>query len=245
MIRKEFSLNGVPFMLSGYNCHVMLEAGGIIDIMTDDEGLASRVKADVLLAVQSRLQPYSGKTALDEIPDMTINIEQEVTEEIARTAGTDIMLKFDYILPDERSQKLLDDMDKMKKFSDPAYAAAELERAMKQAQETAEKNGMSMQDIRNLQNAPLPDLPPLPDTNDPLERAKAIAEQQRMLKEMAMSGSFAAAPAAAAASAAPAAPAQPAPAPAAPFIRRPKFCTSCGSRLPESGNFCPDCGAKI
>ena len=223
-------------MLSGYNCHIMLEAGGIIDIMTDDEGAASRIKADVLSAVQSRMLPYSGKTMLDEIPDMTINIEQEVTEEIARTNGTDIILKFDYILPDERSQKILDDMDKMKKFSDPAYAAAELERAMKQAKETAMKNGLTEQDIQNLQNAPMPDLPPLPDTNDPLERAKAITAQVEQMKQMAMNGSFAV-PAATAAAPAAAQSVQPAP--------RPKFCTSCGSKLPESGKFCPDCGAKI
>jgi hypothetical protein len=239
MIRKEFSLNGVPFMLSGYNCHVMLEAGGIIDIMTDDEGEASRIKAAVISSVQSHILPYSGKKMLDEIPDMTINIEQEVTEEIAHTTGADIILKFDYILPDESSQKLLDDMDKMKKFSDPAYAAAELERAMKQAQETAMKNGMTQQDIRNLQNAPLPDLPPLPDTNDPLERAKAISAQFDQMKQMAVSGSLAA----------PAAPA--APAGVVPALKdlppqpRPKFCCNCGSRLPESGNFCPNCGTKI
>ena len=111
MIRKEFSLNGVPFMLAGYNCHIMLETGGIIDVMTDDENIASRLKADVLLSVQSHLLPYSGKTSLEELPDMAINVEQEVTEELTRTTGTDFIMKFDYFLPDDRSRKIIDDID--------------------------------------------------------------------------------------------------------------------------------------
>ena len=220
MIRKEFSLNGVPFMLAGYNCHIMLETGGIIDVMTDDENIASRLKADVLLSVQSHLLPYSGKTSLEELPDMAINVEQEVTEELTRTTGTDFIMKFDYFLPDDRSQKIIDDIDKMKKFSDPAFAAAELERAMKQAQETAKKNGI---DPSALQNMKMPDLPPLTETDDPLARAKAIAAQVDQMKQMTMNGSFTATAAA----------------------PRLKFCANCGARLPESGNFCPNCGNKI
>lgn len=234
MIRKEFSLNGVPFMLAGYNCHIMLETGGIIDVMTDDENIASRLKADVLLSVQSHLLPYSGKTSLEELPDMAINVEQEVTEELTRTTGTDFIMKFDYFLPDDRSRKIIDDIDKMKKFSDPAFAAAELERAMKQAQETAKKNGI---DPSTLQNMKMPDLPPLPETDDPLARAKAITAQFEQMKQTAMNGSLAVPPAAAA-GVVPALqdlPSQP----------RPKFCANCGARLPESGNFCPNCGNKI
>ena len=111
----------------------------------------------------------------------------------------------------------------MEKMKDPAYAAAELERAMQQARETAEKNGI---DLSALQNMPMPDMPAVSETDDTLARAQAMAAHYDQLKKAA-----AAAPVYAAAAQ------QTAP--------RPVFCGSCGGKLPESCNFCPNCGAKI
>ena len=131
------------------------------------------------------------------------------------------------LTPDERSAKFLENAALMEKMKDPAFAAAEMERALQKARETAEKNGISMPDIQNMK---MPDLPPLPDTDDPIARANAIMERQKMLDQMAKNGIFA--PAAQVA-------------PVAPAAARPKFCTNCGKPLPAAGNFCPDCGNKI
>ena len=209
---------------------------------TDDEHYKTTIPLQTDMTLTDILNGYNGDVPFRELTDKYGEIGDTVSEKLTEKMQFSCVATLTALTPDESSARLIEQIEKMKKFSDPAYAAAEFERAMKQAQETAEKNGMSVQDIQNIQNAPLPDLPPLPDTSDPLERAKAITARVEQMKQMSMNGSFAAAPAAAAV----AAPAAPAPAaPAAPFIQRPKFCASCGSRLPESGNFCPDCGAKI
>lgn len=248
MIRKEFHTETrIPFRLSDYdNCLIWLEAGGIMDIMTDNEDEAERMVKTALTEIYDRLPSYESKTALAELPDVAASLEQEVSEKLKQQSGKDCAVVFDYLLPDEHSQKLLDNMDKMKKFSDPAYAAAELERAMKQARETAEKNGtipagLSQEEFEKIIKSDC--VPPLgkgspsligigndiPDgVTDPLARAQAITAQVKAMEKSAM-GVPIAAPA-------------PEPAQSAP---RPKFCGICGSKLPETGKFCPNCGSKI
>ncbi|MBR5089612.1 MAG: zinc ribbon domain-containing protein [Ruminiclostridium sp.] len=234
MTRREFSADHLMLRISDCNnMSFTFESGGIVDIATDDPSTAERVLSDVISSINTHTLASDG-VRLDEVPELTVRLEEEIAGEIKSRYGIDCAVKFDYMLPDESSQKMIDDMERMKKMSDPAYAAAELERAMKQAQETALKNGMTMQDIQNLQNAPLPEFKPLPDTDDPLERAKAITAQVEQMKQMAMNGSLGA-PAAAAVPAVNVQPPQ----------SRPNFCYNCGKKLPESGNFCPNCGTKI
>lgn len=229
MIRKEFSADRIPFFLSDHDrLSINLEAGGIIDVRTDDDSMAERIKTAAVESINEHIAEYYDKASLDELPDVGIRLEGEISEELKSKFGTDCAVVFEHFAPDERSQKMIDDMERMKKFSDPAFAAAELERAMKQAQETALKNGMSPEELQRMMQQPVqtPDLPPIPDGLDPLARAQAIAERQKQLEQMAKTGTFAAAQ-------------------AAPQAQRPKFCGSCGSKLPESGNFCPNCGNKI
>ena len=225
----------LPFYDKSLGASLTLLADWYVRADTDDEHYKTTIPLQTDITLAGIIGEFSGNIPYRDLPDKYGEIGDTVSEKLTEKMQFSCVATLTALTPDESSARLLEQIEKMKKFSDPAYAAAEFERAMKQAQETAEKNGISMQDI---QNTPLPDLPPLPDTNDPLERAKAIAAQAEQIKKMAMSGSPAGAPAAAAA--APAAHAA-----AAPFIQRPKFCTSCGGKLPESGNFCPDCGAKI
>ncbi len=227
MIREEFSVNRIPFMLSDHErLMVNIEAGGIIDIRTDDPGEAQLIKDEAVMSIKDHIMSYSGTAALDELADTGAKIEAEVSEEIKARSGKECIVVFEYFLPDENSQEMIDNVEKMQRMSDPAVAAAELEKALKKAQETAAKNGISMQDIQNMS---MPDLPPLPDGSDPLALANALLERNKTLRQMAVS--------------APAAGCEPKPENVQPSPR-PKFCANCGSRLPESGNFCPNCGAK-
>ncbi len=196
-----------------------------------------------MMAAEALLR-YEGNVSFSELADRYGEISDTVSEKLTDKLQVSCVVSLTGLKPDESSARIIDQMERMKKFSDPAFAAAEMERAMKQAKETAEKNGISVEDLKN---APLPDLPPIPDTSDPLERAKAIAARNEQLRQMATGGPHVApsVPVPAPASAPTPAP-TPAPAvQAVPFVKRPKFCTSCGNKLPESGNFCPNCGNKI
>lgn len=219
-----FRLSDYPGLTAG------LRIAGNINAKTDDAAREQMLRTMCLTLLRETLAGYDDKFAKNDLARLRPELSHTLSDKLTERSGIKCSISIVSMTFDEQTQKIMNDIDKMQKMSDPAYAAAELERAMKQAQETAAKNGMSQQDIENLKNMPMPDLPPLPDTNDPLARAQAVAEQARLVRQMAASapaGSIAPIAASAATAA------------------RPKFCANCGQKLPESGKFCPNCGAKI
>ena len=210
----------LPFLDKELRAHINLLADWTVEADTDDDHYRTTLPLHTEAAMNYVIFGYENKCGFNELSQKLDEISAAVSEKLTAQSGFRCTAKLNALRPDDRSAEFMKQRELAQKMSDPAYAAAELEKAMKKAQKTAAKNGMSQQDIENLKNMPLPDLPPLPDTDDPLERAKAITARVEQMKQMAASNSFAAAP-------------------------RPKFCAYCGSALPAGGNFCPNCGAKI
>ena len=196
---------------------VLAEAGETDELTKSTVPMYAEMALNDVLYEYSRTVPYS---ALAEKYD---EISTVVSEKMTEKLRLPCTAKLISLKPDERSAKMMEQLALMEKMKDPAYAAEQMERAMQQARETAEKNGI---DLSALQNMPMPDMPAVSETDDTLARAQAMAAHYEQLKKAA-----AAAPVYAAAAQ------QTAP--------RPVFCGSCGGKLPESGNFCPNCGAKI
>ncbi len=219
----------LPFLDKELGTHIGLLAGWTVEADTDDDHYRNTLPLHTEAAMNYVIFGYENKCGFNELSQELDEISAAVSEKLTAQSGFRCTAKLTELRPDERSAQFMKQRELAQKMSDPAYAAAELEKAMKKAQETAAKNGMSQQDIENLKNMPLPDLPPIPDDLDPIARAQAISARMEQMKQMAMNTSFAAAPAAQNAQSAP----------------RPKFCAYCGSALPASGSFCPNCGAKI
>lgn len=206
---------------------------------TDDESCERMIPLYAAMALYDVFGEYGRTVPYKELSEKYADISAAVSEKLTEKANCSCRAELTALTPDEVSAKFLEDMALMEKMKDPAFAAAEMERALKQAQETAEKNGMSLSDIQNMK---MPDLPPIPDDPDPIARAQAISDHMKMLGQTANKEVFDGRigdheprvigpedPLFKVASAAP----------------RPKFCMNCGHKLPESGNFCPDCGTKI
>ena len=218
MIRVNFGTSSpVPFRFSDYSgTSLMLTAFGTISAETDDETLSDRLRDIALHSLSRNLRKYEETVTLDELLSVSSQLGSDISRDVSDKSGVNCTVTIEGITPDERSKSIIADMDRMKKFSDPAYAAAEMERAMKQAKETAERSGIPMPDPQNIN---IPDMPTLPDADtDPVARAMAITEHLEKLKQMSLS---------------------------APAASRPKFCGNCGSALPESGRFCPNCGKPV
>ena len=232
MIRVNWgTTDPIPFRLSDYSGFTArLRVAGSISAETDDEARGQYLRTTCASLLNETLAGYSDKVSKDDLARLTPELCRTLSGKLTERTGITCSVNIVSLSLDEQTQKIINDMDRAQKMSDPAYAAAELERAMKQAQETAMKNGMSQEDIQRMaqQGIKMPDLPPLPDTDDPMARAKAVMEQNELIKQMAMTGSLTAASSQSAQAAS-----------------RPKFCANCGQRLPESGNFCPNCGTKI
>lgn len=234
MIRVNWGTpDSIPFRLSDYpRLTAGLRVAGSISAETDDEARGQSLRTTCASLLNETLAGYGDKVSKDGLARLTPELCRTLSDKLTERTGITCSVNIVSLSLDEQTQKIINDMDRAQKMSDPAYAAAELERAMKQAQETAMKNGMSQEDIQRMaqQGINMPDLPPLPDTDDPIARAKAVMEQAERVKQMAKSAPIASA----------------APIAAAPHsAQRPKFCANCGQRLPESGNFCPNCGNKI
>ena len=210
----------LPFYDKSLSAHISLLADWTVEADTNDDHYRSTLPLHTEAAMNYVIFGYDNKCGFDELSHKLNEISAAVSEKLTAQSGFRCSARLNALRPDEKSEQFIKQREYVHKMSDPAYAAAELEKAMKKAQETAAKNGMSQQDIENLKNAPLPDFPPLPDTDDPLERAKAISAQVEQMKQMASGAPVNASP-------------------------RPKFCAYCGNALPASGNFCPNCGAKI
>lgn len=240
--------------------HLTLNAAWEVESEVKDEYQNNTIKLFVSSMLCDMLREYQRSVPFKELSRKYDEISFTVSEKLTEKMQFPCRARLTALTPDDRSAEILKLTAEKERLSDPAVMAAEIEKAMQKARETAEKNGMNLDDIMN---QPLPEMPELPD--DPLERAKALTEHYEKLKQTANT------------------PARPdpktmspeeqrkaiiggmasddrsynpnAPKPAA-FMGmgaagnttaqyRPKFCTSCGFRLPPTGNFCGNCGKSV
>lgn len=240
----------VSFRLSDYSgLTARLRGAGTINAETDDKERGQYLKSLCVSLLKETLAGYGDKVAKDDLAGLVPELCRTLSDKLTERSGVRCSVRIVSLSFDDETQKLINDMDKMKKMSDPAYAAAELEKAMKQARETAEKNGTPIPDPQSMS---MPELPPIPDSSDPIARAKAVADfvnshtiqSSALHSEEVFDGGYAGRfenPA----STGFITPQAMNPGTVSTASARPKFCGSCGNRLPETGNFCPNCGSKI
>lgn len=204
------------------NMTIMLNAEFVLRADTDDGHCGSMMPLYASAALTDVLGEYERTVPYSELSGRYAEISRIVSEKLTEKINVPCTAELVSLEPDEFSAKMIKQLELAEKMKDPAFAAAELERAMQQARETAEKNGI---DLSALQNMPMPDMPAASETDDTLARAQAMAAHYEQLKKAAAAPVYAAA--------------------AQQTAPRPVFCGSCGGKLPESGNFCPNCGAKI
>ena len=264
-----------PYFDPELNTNIYLLADWTVLADTEKEIDKSTIPFYTATMMNNVLPEYSGKLPYKELPGRYDEINAAVSAKLTEKMSLRCDVKLRSFKPDERSAKFIEQLELTNKMKDPAYAAAELERAMQKARETAEKNGI---DLSSPENMKMPDLPPLPETDDPLARAQAIAAQAEKIRKMA---------------AEPAAPTakeqqreqrsrefqamsdaekakiitgsmisddrsfkgdcvpmglgmtQPGGMSADMMQNRPKFCKHCGAALKYAGNFCGNCGKSI
>ncbi len=239
--------------------HLTLTASWEVESEAKNEYETSTIKLFVLSTLTDMLREYQRSVPFRDLSLKYDEISFMISEKLTAKMQFPCQARLTALTPDDRSAQMMKLIAEKERLSDPAVMAAEYEKAMRKAQETAEKNGLNIQDIVN---QPMPDLPQMPDSiTDPLERAKAMSEYMDKLKQTAVSP---ASPEPKAMtqeeqrkaiiggmlsddrSYKPNAPAQAGSMGANTMAQyRPKFCKHCGTKLPPTGNFCGNCGKSI
>ena len=243
MTRFNFgTIAPIPFELSDYpGLTVKMRVAGSISAGTDDETRGQMLRTICLSQLAETLDGYSGKITKDEVAGIAPELCRTLSDKLTAQTGLDCTVSLVSLSPDERSQKLMGDAELAGKMYGPDYTAKIKAEAEEEAKKTLEWQKTLLDSVITSNDISFKGdcAPPMPvgmTGTMPVgiaeaQKAKAAAEEGSAPYNSEMWDKIRES-----------IPAIPQPAAAK---NRPRFCTDCGHPLPQTGNFCPNCGKAI
>ncbi len=246
MTRFNFGTpNPVPCRLSDYpGLTVRVRVAGSINAGTDDEARGQQLKMMCLTLLNETLAGYGDKLSKDDFEKLTPELDRTLSDKLTARSEINCEVRIVSLSFDDQTQKMIDHMDLAKKMSDPEYAAKKLAEAEQAAREALERqkqeNALNGQSINGDCVPPLgigpgempfgmmPDTVDIGDIKSITPAAPAMPDYDAQWDKIRES-----------------IPPIPQPVTGIMANNRPKFCRNCGKPLPETGNFCGECGQPI
>lgn len=260
-----FTLSDYPGLTARLRC-----AGSITCEDTDSYGTANELRDMCLSLLGETMAEYSGKISYNQFVQIRPELCAKLSGKLSERADMECTVDIVTMSLDEQSEKIIRDTDRKRQMSDPEYAAIKLAESEEEARKKRED-----QKLTDAPDGSAPDdriikgdcVPPLRSSPGMMPMGRNVSGEEVFdggyagrLGEL-MPTQFIM-PQATQPDIVPAAPPMPdydaqwdkiresippIPQPVMGIMagHRPKYCRNCGVPLPETGNFCGECGKPI